>query len=99
LFRDRAPNKSEWEVQDFAWEHLAKDDVRVEPTTKQVAGKTVTWTVRVSSHLSDAGRDGEPADGALREETKPPDPRRMPRRALAGRVVAAARETEKALGS
>ena len=51
---------AEWEVQDFVWEHLAKDDVRVDPTTKQVAGEAVTWTVRVSSHLSDAEQDGEP---------------------------------------
>jgi hypothetical protein len=34
-------------------EHLAKDDVRVGPTTKQVAGEAVTG----------AERDAEPAEG------------------------------------
>ena len=64
MFRDCAPYKGEWKVQDFLWEHLAKDDVRIDPTTKQVAGEAVTWMVRVSSHLSDAERDGEPGEGA-----------------------------------
>jgi hypothetical protein len=61
LFRDRALYKGGREAQDFAWEHLAKDDVRVDPTMKRVAGEAVFEGGR-------QGRSPSPAAPGCRDE-------------------------------
>lgn len=64
-FRDRAFYRGEREVGDFVREYLANNDVRVDPTKKEVVGEAVTWTVRISSHLSEDEQDVEPAEGTV----------------------------------
>ena len=64
-FRDRAFYRGEREVRDFVREYLANNDVRVDPTKKEVVGEAVTWTVRISPHLSEDEQDVEPAEGTL----------------------------------
>ena len=64
-FRDRAFYRGEREVRDFVREYLANNDVRVDPTKKEVVGETVTWTVRISPHLSEDEQDVEPAEGTV----------------------------------
>ena len=66
-FRDRAFYRGEREVRDFVREYLANNDVRVDPTKKEVVGEAVTWTVRISPHLSDdvgSEADDDPAEGS-----------------------------------
>jgi NTE family protein len=64
-FRDRAFYRSEREVRHFVREYLANNDVRVDPTKKEVVGEAVTWTVRIPPHLSEDQRDVEPAEGTV----------------------------------
>jgi NTE family protein len=64
-FRDRASYKGEQEIRDFVWEHLTNNDVRIDPTKKEVVGEAVTWMVRISPHLSNAERNAEPAEGTV----------------------------------
>lgn len=47
------------------WEHLTNNDVRIDPTKKEVVGEAVTWMVRISPHLSNAERNAEPAEGTV----------------------------------
>ena len=66
-FRDRAFYRGEREVRGFVREYLANNDVRVDPTKKEVVGEAVTWTVRISPHLSDdvgSEADDDPAEGS-----------------------------------
>lgn len=89
LFRDHASYKGERQIRDFVRERLANDDVRIDPTKKEVVGEAVTWTVRISPHLSGAGRDTEPAEGTVEavfergKKGRSPSPRAQgpPRRA------------------
>ena len=63
--------KGEGQIRDFVRERLA-DDVRIDPTKKQVAGEAVIWTVRISPRLSTEPGD-EPVEGtaeAVFEEGK-----------------------------
>lgn len=62
-FRDRAFYRGEREVRDFVREYLANHEVRIDPTKKEVVGKAVIWTVRISPHLSEDEQDFEPAEG------------------------------------
>jgi NTE family protein len=64
-FRDRAFYRSEREVRHFVREYLANNDVRVDPTKKEVVGEAVTWTVRIPPHLSEDQRDVEPTEGTV----------------------------------
>jgi NTE family protein len=64
-FRDRAFYRGEREVRDFVREYLANNDVRVDPTKKEVVGEAVIWTVRISPHLSEDEQDVEPAEGTV----------------------------------
>ncbi|MDQ3792735.1 MAG: hypothetical protein M3341_08860, partial [Actinomycetota bacterium] len=66
-FRDRAFYRGEREVRGFVREYLANNDVRVDPTKKEVVGEAVIWTVRISPHLSDdvgSEADDDPAEGS-----------------------------------
>jgi NTE family protein len=64
-FRDRAFYRGEREVRGFVREYLANNDVRVDPTKKEVVGEAVIWTVRISPHLSEDEQDVEPAEGTV----------------------------------
>jgi NTE family protein len=64
-FRDRAFYRSEREVQNFVREYLTNNDVRVDPTKKEVVGEAVTWTVRIPPYLSEDEGDVEPVEGTL----------------------------------
>ena len=62
-FRDHASYKGERQVRDFVREHLASNDVRVDPTKRRVAGEAVSWAVTVSPRLCGDRPTAAPAEG------------------------------------